>query len=161
MFDLIITTFAAAPLHRSDLLVGRIEQIIERDFENGGHLAGVGRQRQFRGQDADHRRHLEAGNGSVPVRHTDNLHRGPRKPDFLLRLPKRRGDRAIVVGIDPAERFQEAGVTLALHPDDPPRPIDGHDMMCAVGNAAVSGGVRRTAMISLFDRDDDKPIRPI
>lgn len=35
------------------------------------------------------------------------------------------------------------------------RPIDAHDMMCVVGNAAVSGGVRRTAMISLFDRDDN------
>lgn len=34
------------------------------------------------------------------------------------------------------------------------RPIDAHDVMCAVGNAAVSGGVRRTAMISLFDYDD-------
>jgi ribonucleoside-diphosphate reductase alpha chain len=34
------------------------------------------------------------------------------------------------------------------------RPIDAHDIMCAVGNAAVSGGVRRTAMISLFDWDD-------
>ena len=32
--------------------------------------------------------------------------------------------------------------------------IDAHDIMCAVGNAAVSGGVRRTAMISLFDYDD-------
>ncbi|MBL8092689.1 MAG: hypothetical protein JNL73_00880 [Anaerolineales bacterium] len=36
------------------------------------------------------------------------------------------------------------------------RPLDAHDMMCAVGNAAVSGGVRRTAMISLFDIDDDE-----
>jgi ribonucleoside-diphosphate reductase alpha chain len=36
------------------------------------------------------------------------------------------------------------------------RPLDAHDMMCAVGNAAVSGGVRRTAMISLFDYDDDE-----
>lgn len=36
------------------------------------------------------------------------------------------------------------------------RPLDAHDMMCAVGNAAVSGGVRRTAMISLFDNDDDE-----
>src|SRR5581483_6949044 len=36
------------------------------------------------------------------------------------------------------------------------RPIDAHDIMCAVGNAAVSGGVRRTAMISLFDADDDE-----
>ena len=34
------------------------------------------------------------------------------------------------------------------------RPLDGHDIMCAVGDAAVSGGVRRTAMISLFDYDD-------
>lgn len=36
------------------------------------------------------------------------------------------------------------------------RPIDAHDFMCAVGSAAVSGGVRRTAMISLFDFDDQE-----
>jgi ribonucleoside-diphosphate reductase alpha chain len=36
------------------------------------------------------------------------------------------------------------------------RPLDAHDMMCAAGNAAVSGGVRRTAMISLFDHDDEE-----
>jgi len=36
------------------------------------------------------------------------------------------------------------------------RPLDAHDIMCSVGNAAVSGGVRRTAMISLFDVDDDE-----
>lgn len=34
------------------------------------------------------------------------------------------------------------------------RSIDAHDIMCEVGNAAVAGGVRRTAMISLFDWDD-------
>lgn len=34
------------------------------------------------------------------------------------------------------------------------RPLDAHDIMCAVGDAAVSGGVRRTAMIALFDYDD-------
>jgi ribonucleotide reductase alpha subunit len=32
--------------------------------------------------------------------------------------------------------------------------LDAHDIMCEVGNAAVAGGVRRTAMISLFDYDD-------
>lgn len=36
------------------------------------------------------------------------------------------------------------------------RPLDAHDLMCAVGNAAVSGGVRRTAMISLFDAHDEE-----
>jgi ribonucleoside-triphosphate reductase (thioredoxin) len=39
------------------------------------------------------------------------------------------------------------------------RPLDAHDMMCAVGNAAVSGGVRRTAMISLFDYDDTEMLQ--
>jgi len=34
------------------------------------------------------------------------------------------------------------------------RPIDCHDIMCAIGDCAVQGGVRRTAMISLFDFDD-------
>ena len=33
-------------------------------------------------------------------------------------------------------------------------PLECHDMMCAVGNCAISGGVRRTALISLFDWDD-------
>lgn len=36
------------------------------------------------------------------------------------------------------------------------RPIDAHDIMCAIGSAAVSGGVRRTAMIALFDVDDQE-----
>jgi ribonucleoside-triphosphate reductase (thioredoxin) len=34
------------------------------------------------------------------------------------------------------------------------RSIDAHDIVCAVGGAAVSGGVRRTAMISIFDYED-------
>lgn len=34
------------------------------------------------------------------------------------------------------------------------RTLDGHDMMCVTGGAAVSGGVRRTAMIAIFDYDD-------
>jgi ribonucleoside-triphosphate reductase (thioredoxin) len=35
------------------------------------------------------------------------------------------------------------------------RSLDAHDIMCSIGTAAVSGGVRRTAMISLFDYDDN------
>ncbi len=34
------------------------------------------------------------------------------------------------------------------------RSLDAHDIMCAIGQAAVSGGVRRTAMIALFDYND-------
>lgn len=36
------------------------------------------------------------------------------------------------------------------------RPIDAHDIMCLVGDAAVQGGTRRSAMISLFDFDDQE-----
>lgn len=36
------------------------------------------------------------------------------------------------------------------------RPIDAHDIACKIGEAIVSGGVRRTALISLFDGDDQE-----
>jgi ribonucleoside-triphosphate reductase len=36
------------------------------------------------------------------------------------------------------------------------RPLDAHDIMCVVGGAAVSGGIRHTALISLFDMDDQE-----
>jgi len=35
------------------------------------------------------------------------------------------------------------------------RTIDVHDILCKIGEAIVSGGVRRSAMISLSDLDDD------
>jgi hypothetical protein len=34
------------------------------------------------------------------------------------------------------------------------RPIEAHDIMCHVANGVVVGGVRRAALISLFDSDD-------
>ncbi len=36
------------------------------------------------------------------------------------------------------------------------RSIDAHDIACKIGEAIVSGGVRRTALISLFDIDDEE-----
>jgi len=39
------------------------------------------------------------------------------------------------------------------------RSLDAHDIACKVGEAIVSGGVRRTALISLFDGDDDLMLR--
>lgn len=36
------------------------------------------------------------------------------------------------------------------------RPIEVHDIMTMIGDCAVSGGARRSAMISLFDLDDDE-----
>lgn len=39
-------------------------------------------------------------------------------------------------------------------PDVRLSPINVHDMMCHIADAVLAGGIRRAAMISLFDRDD-------
>jgi ribonucleoside-diphosphate reductase alpha chain len=36
------------------------------------------------------------------------------------------------------------------------KPIEVHDMACIVADAVLAGGIRRAAMISLFDRDDEE-----
>jgi ribonucleoside-diphosphate reductase alpha chain len=35
------------------------------------------------------------------------------------------------------------------------KPIEVHDMVCHIADAVLSGGIRRAALISLFDHDDD------
>lgn len=35
------------------------------------------------------------------------------------------------------------------------RPIEVHDMACVIADAVLAGGIRRAAMICLFDRDDE------
>lgn len=36
------------------------------------------------------------------------------------------------------------------------RPIEVHDMSCIIADAVLAGGIRRAAMISLFDRNDEE-----
>jgi len=36
------------------------------------------------------------------------------------------------------------------------RPVEVHDMACVIADAVLAGGIRRAAMISLFDRDDEE-----
>lgn len=36
------------------------------------------------------------------------------------------------------------------------RPIDAHDIMCFIADAVLAGGIRRSAMISLFSVDDEE-----
>jgi ribonucleoside-triphosphate reductase len=35
------------------------------------------------------------------------------------------------------------------------KPIEAHDLMCVIADAVLSGGIRRSSLISLFDHDDD------
>lgn len=39
------------------------------------------------------------------------------------------------------------------------RPIQVHDMACIIADAVLAGGIRRAAMISLFDRDDQEMLK--
>lgn len=39
------------------------------------------------------------------------------------------------------------------------KPIDCHDMLCHIANAVLSGGIRRSAMISLFSFDDEEMLK--
>lgn len=36
------------------------------------------------------------------------------------------------------------------------RPVDAHDMCCIIADAVLAGGIRRAALISLFDRNDEQ-----
>lgn len=38
------------------------------------------------------------------------------------------------------------------------KPIDAHDMLCHIADAVLAGGIRRAAMIALFDRTDEEMI---
>jgi ribonucleoside-diphosphate reductase alpha chain len=35
-------------------------------------------------------------------------------------------------------------------------PIEVHDMVCHIADAVLAGGIRRAALISLFDLDDEE-----
>lgn len=83
---------------------------------------------------------------------------GDIKFDFSLLRPagailKVKGGRSS--GPEPLRRMLEfARARIFARQGSFLRPLDAHDIMCEVGSAAVSGGMRRTAMISLFDFDD-------
>src|SRR5690606_27735210 len=38
------------------------------------------------------------------------------------------------------------------------KPIEAHDIECYLADAVLAGGIRRAAMISLFDKSDDEMI---
>lgn len=43
-----------------------------------------------------------------------------------------------------------------VKPGDKMTSLDAHDIMCHLSNAVLAGGIRRAAMISLFDYDDEE-----
>jgi ribonucleoside-diphosphate reductase alpha chain len=68
---------------------------------------------------------------------------------------KTKGGRAS--GPEPFKKLLDFSRTVILRRQGQKlRPVDAHDIACAIGEAIVSGGVRRTALIALFDLEDDE-----
>ena len=90
---------------------------------------------------------------------------GGLKPKFDFRAIREKGARLITAGgkapgaeplkialkhIDNIMSKKEDGSKLS--------PLDCHDILCHIANSVLSGGIRRSAMISLFSFDDEEMI---
>jgi ribonucleoside-triphosphate reductase (thioredoxin) len=86
---------------------------------------------------------------------------GKQQPIFDVRDVRPKGARLITTGgkapgpgplqhcLDTLEDLLRARRGMKL------RPVDAHDMCCIIADAVLAGGIRRAALISLFDRDDE------
>lgn len=89
---------------------------------------------------------------------------GP-KPKFDFRAIRHKGARLVTAGgkapgpeplklclthIDAIMERKEDGEKLS--------PLEAHDIMCHIANSVLAGGIRRSAMISLFSHDDEEMI---
>jgi len=89
---------------------------------------------------------------------------GP-KPKFDFRAIRHKGARLVTAGgkapgpeplkicishIDAVMERKENGQKLS--------PLEAHDIMCHIANSVLAGGIRRSAMISLFSHDDEEMI---
>ena len=87
------------------------------------------------------------------------------KPKFDFRAIRHKGARLVTAGgkapgpeplkiclshIDAIMVRKEDGEKLS--------PLEAHDIMCHIANSVLAGGIRRSAMISLFSHDDEEMI---
>ncbi len=90
---------------------------------------------------------------------------GGQKPKFDFRAIRHKGARLVTAGgkapgpeplkialahIDAIMERKEDGSKLS--------PLEAHDIMCHIANSVLAGGIRRSAMISLFSHDDEEMI---
>jgi ribonucleoside-triphosphate reductase len=90
---------------------------------------------------------------------------GGLKPKFDFRAIRHKGARLVTAGgkapgpeplkiclshIDAIMERKENGSKLT--------PLECHDIMCHIANSVLAGGIRRSAMISLFSHDDEEMI---
>lgn len=85
------------------------------------------------------------------------------KPEFDYRSIRAKGERLITSGgVAPGPEPLKICLTHIESIFDRKQdgekltPLECHDILCHIANAVLSGGIRRSAMISLFDKDDEE-----
>ncbi|MEH6358979.1 MAG: hypothetical protein V7745_08320, partial [Pseudomonadales bacterium] len=85
---------------------------------------------------------------------------GKQQPVFDVRDIRPKGAELITTGgkapgPEPLKKcLEELEVLLKHHVGYKLTPLAAHDMCCIIADAVLAGGIRRAALISLFDRDD-------
>jgi ribonucleoside-triphosphate reductase len=85
------------------------------------------------------------------------------KPNFDFRAIRPKGERLITSG-GVAPGPEPLRICLAhiesiferKKDGEKLTPLECHDILCHIANAVLAGGIRRSAMISLFDKDDEE-----
>jgi ribonucleoside-diphosphate reductase alpha chain len=86
-------------------------------------------------------------------------------PKFDFRAVRKKGARLVTAG-GKAPGPEPLKICLAhidailspLEPGSQLTPLQCHDIMCHIANSVLAGGIRRSAMISLFSHDDEEMI---
>jgi len=86
-------------------------------------------------------------------------------PSFDFRAIRHKGAKLVTAG-GKAPGPEPLKICLAhieaimspLNPGDKLTPLQCHDILCHIANSVLAGGIRRSAMISLFSHDDEEMI---
>lgn len=87
---------------------------------------------------------------------------GKQQPVFDVRDIRPKGAELITTGgkapgPEPLKKcLEELEALLRLNVGKQISPLVAHDMCCIIADAVLAGGIRRAALISLFDRDDEE-----
>lgn len=85
---------------------------------------------------------------------------GKQRPEFDVRDIREKGAALVTTGgkapgPEPLRVcLNKLEELLLTRVGQPVRPLDAHDMCCIIADAVLAGGIRRAALIALFDRND-------
>lgn len=90
---------------------------------------------------------------------------GRMKPNFNFSNIRPKGSYLVTTGAkapgpEPLRKMlEEVESRLKLAVGRALRPIEVHDIVCIISDAVLAGGIRRAALLSMFDRDDSEMLK--